>query len=457
MAMASRMMLLTPSSPSTSLSVNVDSRPRLSQKRVSKASLVKLRRGRWWSDCGVRLRGPRERASDGWVSSASGSALSQEQEKRTKRLKLVVVRSFSASVSAASEAGQLEHSQTLESFFDDTGEFFETKNEQPEWIKKVVAAGLVEKGSSVLVGPGSISLVPLLRSLEVNTVVAHWSLLELASVKAVDDEIRCWHGNVEKLPHSWGPFDAVFLGHSPAMAFSASTLFESVISRCRTGARVVINQSCGKSFLAPYREMYPHILLRDLPEPEELQSMINGLPLEFVSFQSDSSAYLVALEVNESPNKTEKDIDNKDISDFPLYASAKVVHGFGRGSKQMGIPTELPKEILDLPKGVYFGWVQVKGEGLDAGVQKMVMNVGNRPTFADSDAVTIEVHILHDYKIDFYGQDVGIAVLGFIRPEMKFSSLDALVERIGDDIKAATLYLEEEVLKSYQTDRFFRM
>lgn len=34
-----------------------------------------------------------------------------------------------------------------------------------------------------------------------------------------------------------------------------------------------------------------------------------------------------------------------------------------------------------------------------------------------------EVHILHDYKIDFYGQDVGIAVLGFIRPEMKFSSL----------------------------------
>lgn len=70
-------------------------------------------------------------------------------QKRTKRLKLVVVRSFSASVSAASEAGQLEHSQTLESFFDDTGEFFETKNEQPEWIKKVVAAGLVEKGKYI--------------------------------------------------------------------------------------------------------------------------------------------------------------------------------------------------------------------------------------------------------------------------------------------------------------------
>jgi len=76
----------------------------------------------------------------------------------------------------------------------------------------------------------------------VDTVVAHWSLLELASIKASDDEIRCWHGNVEKLPRSWGTYDAVFLGHSPAMAFSASTLFESVISRCRTGKSASIRQ-----------------------------------------------------------------------------------------------------------------------------------------------------------------------------------------------------------------------
>jgi len=287
-------------------------------------------------------------------------------------------------------------------------------------------------------------------------------LLELASIKASDDEIRCWHGNVEKLPHSWGTYDAVFLGHAPAMAFSASSLFESVIRRCRTGARVVINQSHGNDFLEPYRELYPHILLRDLPELEELQSMINGLPLDFVSFQSDSSAYLVALEVNESLSETEKEINYEDIGDFPLYASAKVVYGFGRGSKQMGVPTanlnpeELVKEIRDLPKGVYFGWVQVRGEGLDAGIHKMVMNIGNRPTFADGDSITVEVHILHDYEFDFYGKDAAIVVLGFIRPEMKFGSLDALVERIGEDIKTARSSLEEEVLKSYQTDRFFR-
>lgn len=83
--------------------------------------------------------------------------------------------------------------------------------------------------------PGSISPVPFLRSLGVDTVVAHWSLLELASIKAADDEIRCGHGNVEKLPPSWGTYDAVFFGHSPAKAFTATTLFESFISRCRAG------------------------------------------------------------------------------------------------------------------------------------------------------------------------------------------------------------------------------
>lgn len=65
-----------------------------------------------------------------------------------------------------------------------------------------------------------------------------------------------------------------------------------------SGARVVINQCQGKEYLAPYREMYPHILLRDLPELNDLQSMITNQPLEFVSFESDLSTYLVSLEVS---------------------------------------------------------------------------------------------------------------------------------------------------------------
>ena len=46
-----------------------------------------------------------------------------------------------------------------------------------------------------------------------------------------------------------------------------------------------------------------------------------------------------------------------------------------------GVRNELPK----LAKGVYFGYAQLEGEKES---RVMVMNVGNRPTFADGDEVT---------------------------------------------------------------------
>ena len=56
-----------------------------------------------------------------------------------------------------------------------------------------------------------------------------------------------------------------------------------------------------------------------------------------------------------------------------------VVHGFGRGSKQLGIPTaNLPAEELeavlrDVPAGVYCGWASV---GASDRAYKMVMSIG---------------------------------------------------------------------------------
>lgn len=52
-------------------------------------------------------------------------------------------------------------------------------------------------------------------------------------------------------------------------------------------------------------------------------------------------------------------------------------------------PEDLPQEVRALAKGVYFGWAQVRASGMDERVHKMVMNIGNRPTFADSEAVTV--------------------------------------------------------------------
>lgn len=51
---------------------------------------------------------------------------------------------------------------------------------------------------------------------------------------------------------------------------------------------------------------------------------------------------------------------------FPHYSSGEVVKGFGRGSKELGIPTaNYSNNVVDkLPdcfnQGVYYGWAQVE-------------------------------------------------------------------------------------------------
>lgn len=72
----------------------------------------------------------------------------------------------------------------------------------------------------------------------------------------------------------------------------------------------------------------------------------------------------------------------------------KVVEGFQRGSKQMGVPTAnmLPTDVeatlAQCPKGVYFGWAQLQREG-DTEVRKAVMNYGERPTVNDGSHNTV--------------------------------------------------------------------
>ena len=44
--------------------------------------------------------------------------------------------------------------------------------------------------------------------------------------------------------------------------------------------------------------------------------------------------------------------------------------------------------------------------------------------------LTQEVHILHDYGEDFYGEYMSAVVLGFIRPEYDYNSLGAPPSRL---------------------------
>jgi len=148
---------------------------------------------------------------------------------------------------------------------------------------------------------------------------------------------------------------------------------------------------------------------------------------------------------------------DKATAALPHFAKGMVIKGFGRGSKELGIPTanfpesvieELPK---DLPTGVYYGWAQV-----DSGeIHKMVMSVGWNP-FYQNKKKSMETHILHKFTSDFYNSTLSVIMTGYIREEKDYESLDALVADINNDIATATKILDEEHSQDFKNSSHFQ-
>ena len=72
---------------------------------------------------------------------------------------------------------------------------------------------------------------------------------------------------------------------------------------------------------------------------------------------------------------------------------------------------------------------------------KGVANIGIRPT-VDGKEPLLEVHMI-DYESDIYGKRIKVTFEHRIREEMAFESLDALKERIGEDLQIAKKWFED--------------
>ena len=72
-----------------------------------------------------------------------------------------------------------------------------------------------------------------------------------------------------------------------------------------------------------------------------------------------------------------------------------------------------------------------RGQGKDQQRFDGVASFGRRPTF-DNGAPLLEV-FLFDFKGDLYGNRLDVAFIGFIRDELKFDSIDALIRQMDDD------------------------
>lgn len=60
------------------------------------------------------------------------------------------------------------------------------------------------------------------------------------------------------------------------------------------------------------------------------------------------------------------------------------------------------------------------------------MSIGFNPQYENT-ARSAEVHVLNEFGKDFYGSQMRVVVLGFVRPEYKYESLEALIDDIRED------------------------
>jgi riboflavin kinase/FMN adenylyltransferase len=115
----------------------------------------------------------------------------------------------------------------------------------------------------------------------------------------------------------------------------------------------------------------------------------------------------------------------------PYGLTGIVLRGAGRG-RTLGFPTAnlRPDRPLLLAAGVYAARVSWDGHRADA-----VVNVGYRPTFGE-DQYWVEAYVF-DWSGDLYERRLDVEFLHRIRPEMKFSGVDALKRQVAADMETA--------------------
>ncbi|KAK2840759.1 hypothetical protein Q7C36_012338 [Tachysurus vachellii] len=142
---------------------------------------------------------------------------------------------------------------------------------------------------------------------------------------------------------------------------------------------------------------------------------------------------------------------------LPYFCRGPVIRGFGRGSKELGIPTaNFPESVVDslpadISTGIYYGWARVD----NGDVHKMVMSIGWNPYYKNIKK-SMETHLIHKFKDDFYGQMLSVVMVGYIRPEKGFSSLEELITAIHSDIEEAKRNLDLPEHIKLKEDNFFR-
>ena len=115
---------------------------------------------------------------------------------------------------------------------------------------------------------------------------------------------------------------------------------------------------------------------------------------------------------------------------YHYSVSGKIIDGKKLG-RTIGYPTaniEVDELKLLPKKGAYIVEVYVKNK-----FYKGMLSIGTNPT-VNGEKLTVEVYIL-DFNEDIYGEEITVKFRDFLHEEIKFESLEKLIERLNEDKK----------------------
>ncbi len=157
-----------------------------------------------------------------------------------------------------------------------------------------------------------------------------------------------------------------------------------------------------------------------------------GYTVEVVSALSDESGVISSTEIRkliEIGNVAEA----TRLMGHPYSLHGPVIHGDARG-RTINVPTaniSYSHEDKMIPaNGIYACWAYLNGQKYRAAT-----NIGINPTFTpDKRIPNVEAHLL-DFKREIYGEDVKLEFVARLRNELKFDSVDKLLEQIWKDVE----------------------
>jgi riboflavin kinase/FMN adenylyltransferase len=215
------------------------------------------------------------------------------------------------------------------------------------------------------------------------------------------------------------PFDDAFA------AMSAEAFVEEVLHR-GLGAR---HLACGPDFAFGHRRGGDVAFLTQAAEQRGIG--LSVVPPLLHEGEAISSSAIRRLLQDGYPERAAAKLGR------PWEIRGTVVHGDKLG-RVLGWPTAniwLGRH-LEPARGVYAVTVALP-DGREA---KGVANVGRRPTLGGDPATRLETHVF-DFAGDLYGQEIGVRLVRFLRPDAKFDGLEALKAAIAEDARQARAIL----------------